>query len=138
MRDTASKPKRVPTYVGRMSATTTEELYQQITNEIVVKERYLEPDLTAQKLADELHTNTRYISALMSLRFTGTFNATVNHYRIQRAIYMMKDKRSSDINCADIGALSGFANRQSFYTAFQAETGCTPAAYKKALNNSSK
>jgi len=121
-----------------MNTDTAEDLYIRIMNEIAVKKRYLDPTFTARQLAEDLQTNTRYISALMSLRFNGTFNATINHFRIKRAIFFMKDKRYEELTCEEIGLTCGFSNRQSFYSAFNKDMGMTPAAYRKNLNNGQK
>ena len=130
---TTKKSLRVPDYLHRMSSETAEELYVRVMNEIAVKKRYLDATFSAKQLARDLHTNTRYISALMSLRFDGTFNATVNRFRVERAIFYMKDKRYAELTCGEIGLSCGFANRQSFYSAFNKEKGMTPAAYRKEI-----
>jgi len=132
---TTKKAPHMPEYLSRMNTDTAEELYVRIMNEIAVKKRYLDPTFTAKQLAEDLQTNTRYISALMSLRFNGTFNATINHFRVQRAIFFMKDKRYEELTCEEIGLTCGFSNRQSFYAAFNKDMGMTPATYRKNLNN---
>ena len=136
--ENAKKAPHMPEYLSRMNTDTAEELYVRIMNEIAVKKRYLDPAFTAKQLAKDLQTNTRYVSALMSLRFDGTFNATINHFRIQRAIFVMKDKRYEELTCEEIGLTCGFSNRQSFYSAFNKDMGKTPATYRKELNHAQK
>ncbi len=46
-----------------------DEIYEQILKKMIVEKKFRDPKFTAQKLAEEIGTNTRYISAAVSLRF---------------------------------------------------------------------
>ena len=78
----------------------------------------------------DLCTNTRYISAVLNVRFHTNYAALVNSYRIEEAMALLADKRYQDLNIEDISYMVGFSNRQSFYAAFYKINGCTPRAYK--------
>ena len=86
---------------------------------------------TAKKLAEEIGTNTRYISAVVNTRFHMNYTQFVNKHRIDEAMSLIVDKRYQDQNVAEIGDMVGFANRQSFYASFFRFTGITPRQYRE-------
>lgn len=113
-----------------------DELYEQVLQKLVVEKKYRDPDYSARRLAQELNTNTRYISAVINLRFQQNYSALVNEYRIREALYLLIDHRYEEKNVEDIARMVGFANRQSFYAAFYRMKGMTPREYR--LQNSKK
>ena len=107
-----------------------DEIYEQILRKMIVEKKYRDPEYTAQQLAKEINTNTRYISAAVSLRFQSNFSSLVAGYRVREAIAMMTDKRNRDLTMANIAKACGFANRQSFYAAFFRIHAKTPKQYQ--------
>ena len=107
-----------------------DELYEKILNIIVVQKKYRDPDYSAKALAEDLGTNTRYISAVVSVRFGKNYASLINEYRIKDAKYLLVDKRYEEANIEDIGTMVGFANRQSFYASFYKYVGQTPREYR--------
>lgn len=54
----------------------------------------------------------------------------VNKYRIEDAMTILADKRYKNLTMEDVADMVGFANRQSFYSAFRKVNKCTPRDYK--------
>jgi AraC-like DNA-binding protein len=99
----------------------------------VAQKKYRDPDYSAKKLAEELGTNPRYLSAVINSRFGMNYSSLVNEFRVRDAANMLTDKRYLDLTMDEIGRKAGFANRQSFYAAFFKEKGEAPHQYKKRL-----
>ena len=74
--------------------------------------------------------NTRYISAVINVRFRMNYASFVNKYRIEDAMTILADKRYKNLTMEDVADMVGFANRQSFYSAFRKVNKCTPRDYK--------
>lgn len=108
-----------------------DELYDKILKIVVAQKKYKDPDYSAKKLAKELQTNTRYLSAVINSRFGMNYCCLVNEYRIKDALNLLKDKRYANKNIEEISDMVGFANRQSFYAAFYKNVGITPMSYRK-------
>ena len=108
-----------------------DELYDKITHIVIVQKKYKDPNYTAKDLAKDLKTNSRYLSAVVNSRFGMNYSCLLNEYRIKDAINLLVDKRYADKNIEEISAMVGFANRQSFYSAFYKSTGETPNGYRK-------
>lgn len=118
-------------YRSLIRAELADELYDKILNIIVVQKKYKDPNYSAKDLAKELKTNTRYLSAVVNSRFGMNYSCLLNEYRIKDAKNLLTDKRYKDKNVEEISAMVGFANRQSFYSAFFKIVGMQPNAYRK-------
>ena len=125
------KKEKNATYRSLIRAELADEIYEKILNIIVIQKRYRDKEFSAKELAKELQTNTRYISAVINSRFNTNFSCLINEYRIKEALHRMTDKRYLDMTIEEIGALVGFANRQSFYASFYRIMGETPNGYRK-------
>lgn len=125
------KKEKNAAYRSLIRAELADELYEKILNFIVIEKRYRNKEFSAKELAAELKTNTRYISAVINSRFNTNFSCLVNEYRIKEALHRMTDKRYADMTIEEIGAVVGFANRQSFYASFYRIMGETPNSYRK-------
>ena len=118
------------TYRSLVSPHMMDEMQEKIMKIIVFDKKYRDKDYSAKKLAEEIGTNTRYISAVVNTRFHCNFTSFINKYRIEEAMSLLVDKRYIDLNVADIGDMVGFANRQSFYASFYKILGITPRDYR--------
>ena len=113
-----------------------DELYDKILTIIVAEKKYRDPEYSAKQLAKDLHTNPRYLSAVINSRFGMNYSSLVNEFRVRDAQNMLVDKRYVDKTMEEIGLMVGFANRQSFYAAFYKEKGEAPHQYQKRHSRS--
>jgi len=133
---TTEKKIKDATYRTLVRAELVDELYEQILHKMVVEKKYRDPKYNAQILAKELQTNSRYISAVVNLRFHMNYSCLVNEYRIRESQNLLTDKRYAHLNIEEISSMVGFANRQSFYASFYRILGITPHDYR--VKNSKK
>ena len=117
-------------YRSFLSPKMMDKMQEQIMNIIVFQKKYRDKDYSAKKLADEIGTNTRYISAVVNNRFHMNYTQFVNKQRIDEAMSVLVDKRYQDLRIEDVGDMVGFANRQSFYSSFYRFNGITPRQYR--------
>ena len=124
------KKEREAAYRSLVNPTLMDELKEKIIDVLLVQKRYRDKSFSAKKLAEELGTNTRYISAVVNVRFHMNYTSLVNSYRIEEAMALLVDRRYMHHSMEDISDLVGFANRQSFYASFFKVNGTTPREYK--------
>jgi AraC-like DNA-binding protein len=117
-------------YRSLVSPAVMDRMQEQILKIIVFDKKYLDKNYSAQDLANEIGTNTRYISAVVNVRFHMNFTSFVNSYRINDAKSILVDKRYQDLNIEEVSDMVGFSNRQSFYAAFYRFTGITPRQWR--------
>lgn len=130
----APSAKKVPVYLTKIAPDTFDKLKEQILHTLVVEKKYRDRTFTAKKLAALLHTNTRYISIVLSVRYHLNYARFVNRLRVEEAMALLQDKRYASMNVEDISDMVGFSNRQSFYRAFCMFTGKTPRQYQEAMS----
>ncbi|CCY64842.1 putative response regulator [Prevotella sp. CAG:1124] len=106
------------------------ELKGQIISILLKRKKYKDKEYSAKRLAEDLHTNTRYVSAVVNVCFDMNYTSLVNKYRVDNAKLLLTDKRYAKLRMEEISDLVGFSNRQSFYAAFYKYTGLTPRQYE--------
>lgn len=107
-----------------------DRLESQILDIIVKQKKYLDKDYSAKQLAADLDTNSRYISAVINVRFKMNYTSFVNKQRIKDAMALLASKDNKNLNMEEISDMVGFANRQSFYASFYRINQITPREYK--------
>ena len=124
------KKQKTPLYRSLLKMETVDDIYQQIMAKFIVEKKYRDSSYSAKKMAEELNTNVRYISAIVNLRYQDNYSQMVNEFRIKEAMYMLKDRRYLNMTIEDIALAVGFQNRQCFYVAFYKRVGITPREYR--------
>ena len=124
------KKEKEAAYRSLVSPKMMDEMQEKIMNIIVMQKKYRDKDYSAKKLAEDLGTNTRYISAVVNVRFHMNYTSFVNKYRIDEAMSILVDKRYQDLRMEEVSDMVGFANRQSFYASFYRVMGMTPRDYR--------
>ncbi len=124
------KKEKEAAYRSLVSPRLMDELRERILEIILIQKKYKDKDYSAKKLAEDLGTNTRYISAVVNVRFHMNYTSFVNKFRIEEAMAILVDKRYQHLNMEDISNMVGFSNRQSFYASFYKINGLTPRDYK--------
>ena len=115
------KKVKEATYRTLVNPVLMDELKSKILDLIVMQKKYKDKDYSAKKLAEDLGTNTRYISAVVTF---------VNKFRIEEAMTLMVDKRYQELTMEEVSDMVGFANRQSFYASFFKFMNMTPREYR--------
>ena len=124
------KREKEAAYRSLVSPKLMDEMQEKIMNIIVMQKKYRDKDYSAKRLAEDLGTNTRYISAVVNVRFHMNYTSFVNKYRIEEAMTILVDKRYQDLRMEEVSDMVGFANRQSFYASFFKIMGITPREYR--------
>lgn len=107
-----------------------DELRDKITEIVIINKKYLDKKFTASRLASDIGTNSRYISAVMADRFHTNFNGLVNMYRINEAMNLLAQEKYREKSIEEIGEMVGFATRQAFYASFFRFQNTTPREYR--------
>lgn len=124
------KKERDAVYRSLVNPLLMDELKERILEVVLIQKKYRDKDYSAKRLAEDLGTNTRYISAVVNVRFHVNYTTFVNKFRVDEARTLLADRRYAKMNMEEISDLVGFANRQSFYASFYKFVGMTPREYK--------
>jgi YesN/AraC family two-component response regulator len=124
------KKEKEAAYRNLVSPKLMDEMKEKILKIIVMEKKYKDKEYSAKKLAEELGTNTRYISAVVNVRFHMNYTSFVNKFRIEEAMTILVDKRYTGLRMEEVSDMVGFSNRQSFYASFYKLMGITPREYR--------
>lgn len=103
---------------------------EKILNIIVMQKKYKDKNYSAKKLAEDIGTNTRYVSAVVNVRFHMNYTSFINKFRIEEAMTILVDRRYKDLRMEEVSDMVGFSNRQSFYASFYKIMRMTPRDYR--------
>lgn len=104
----------------------TAAVVRQITD--YVHEHYADPQLTNEKIAELFHYHPYYISDLMKQSTGDTLHRYLLRYRLRVARNLLV---TSDMDIATVAWKCGFGSAAYFIKTFRADTGLTPAKYRK-------
>lgn len=125
-----NKDKKEAAYRSLVNPKQMNGLKVKIVNILLKKKKYRDKDYSAKRLAEDLKTNSRYVSAAVNVCFNMNYTSLVNKYRIEKAKVLLSDKKCRNLRMEEISDMVGFSNRQSFYASFYRFTGKTPRQYK--------
>ena len=124
------KKERDANYRALVSPAVMDELKERIMDVVVMQKKFKDKNYSARQLAKDLGTNSRYVSAVVNVRFRMNYTTFINKFRIEEAMSILTDKRYSDLRMEEVSDMVGFSNRQSFYASFYKFTGITPKEYR--------
>ncbi|HNW52390.1 MAG TPA: helix-turn-helix domain-containing protein [Prolixibacteraceae bacterium] len=104
-----------------------EEHFNRLMNE---QQLWKEGDITLAKIANLLHTNTKYVSQIINQTYGQSFPNYINELRIKAARCMLVSKEYSNYTIEAIGSEVGFNSNSSFVTAFKKFSGLTPSYFR--------
>src|SRR5699024_187331 len=95
-------------------------------------------DLRLDILADEMKMQRHHITQVLSVQKGKNFNFYVNEMRIQHACRLIEEGKNDDVSLVDIGYMSGFNSKSTFYRWFREIKNMTPAQYLEKLHSPQK
>jgi len=102
---------------------------------IVDQRRYLDSDLTLDRIAEELDLSNSYLSRIIKAELGVGFVDYVNTLRVEEAKRYLLNPEFSNYTLVAIGIEAGFNSKSAFYSSFKKITGQTPSDFKKAQQN---
>lgn len=104
----------------------------QFENLIINKKYFLNPELTLDKISDELNLSKSHLSRIINNELKASFPDYINQLRIKEAQYYLKHPDFSNYTMVAIGLEAGFASKTTFNNAFKKVTGMTPSEYRNS------
>lgn len=98
---------------------------------VIHEKRFLNPELTLDKLAHELQLSKSYLSRTINSELGVGFIDYVNTLRVEEAKKYLLNPDFSNYTLVSIGIEAGFNSKSAFYAAFKRNTGLTPTEFKK-------
>jgi len=104
--------------------------YQQKLEKFMDEQKpYLDPELTIEKLSEEMRIKKLLLSQTLNKGFNKNFFTFIKEYRIRHVEIELKNKSNDERTIMDIAYMSGFNSKTGFNRAFKEVTGKTPTEY---------
>lgn len=107
------------------------QLYLALEKLLEEEKLYLDPDLSLRQLADQLATNTKYLSQVVNHLASCNFQQYLNTFRIKEVQKKILNKDYGNLTLFGIALQCGFKNKSTFYKVFKEIAGVTPKEYIK-------
>jgi ligand-binding sensor domain-containing protein/AraC-like DNA-binding protein len=114
---------------------TVEAVLPKLTRLMQEEKIFLDPDLSLQKLSQQLHVHYNHLSQIINKHMGKSFNDYINSSRIEEAGKKLADPVESQKTILEIAYDTGFYSKSVFNTAFKKFTGMTPSQYKKKVSS---
>ncbi len=101
---------------------------------IIEQKRFLDSNLTLDKIAEELSLSKSYLSRVINAEMGVGFVDFVNTLRVDEAKNYLLNPDFSLYTLESIGLEAGFNSKSAFYASFKKITGQTPTEFKKVLS----
>ncbi len=95
----------------------------------IVGEAYVQPDITLQRLADLVDTNTSYLSRFINDEYKTNFPQLLNQYRVEKSCQLLLNDKMNNLTIEAIAQNAGFNSKSTFNTAFRNLKGVTPTQW---------
>ena len=110
------------------------ETFERVNEYVTANKRYLDPQMSLDRLGDEVQIGISSLSKLVNDNFEGNFPDYINRFRVDEAKNILLNPEFDNYTIVAIGLECGFNSKSSFYTAFGKLTGKSPSSYRKEAN----
>jgi len=111
-----------------------DELRSKLENTLENDQLYLDEDLTLLKLAEQLNSTDKKVSALLNQHMNVSFYDLINTYRVAAVKEKLGLEEFGKYSLLGIAQSCGFKSKSSFYRIFRKETGISPTEYKNQIS----
>ncbi|MCF1190785.1 helix-turn-helix transcriptional regulator [Mangrovimonas sp. AS39] len=111
-----------------------EQEFQKVNNFIVDNQKYLDPNLTMNGLAQDLEMSSSHLSKLVNTYGNNNFSDYINALRVEQSKEFLGDPAFKNYTIISIGLECGFNSKSTFYSAFKKFTAMTPSEYQNSIS----
>ena len=111
------------------------ELNKKLTEFMVNKKPYLNPELSLQEMCEYLEVTRHQLSAVINRYQEKNFYEFVNIYRVNEVKNLMEHSENKEKNNYDLAFDAGFNSKASFYRIFKQFTNQTPSSFRASLGD---
>ena len=114
----------------RVKSEKQQKLFEKIDNFVKNQKKFLDPYLSLDGLADEMHISSGHLSFLINNYSQYNFSDYINSHRVTQAKAFILEDDYLNYTIVSIGLESGFNSKSTFYSAFKKFTGLSPTQFK--------
>ncbi|GGY79772.1 hypothetical protein GCM10011613_25910 [Cellvibrio zantedeschiae] len=101
------------------------------------EQRFLEPNLTLNQLADAVGASPQWLSQYINQYHQCNFFDYVNSFRVNHVQQLIRESIDTESTLLDLALAAGFNTKSTFNSSFKKITGYTPSNWRKQVKNMS-
>jgi len=109
------------------------DINKKVFDYLKTKKPYLNPDFSFQMMVNDLGISRQNLSQVINTGQKKNFYKLINEFRIKEVKEMLANPKYKHYTILGIAFDCGFNSKTSFNRIFKEETGLTPTAYKKSI-----
>lgn len=107
--------------------------FLQVSDRLAASRLFLDPDLTASQLADDLGWAPERLTQAFRIGGATNFHDAVLRARLTEMERLARDPANERVTTLALGLDAGFGSKSAMYEAFRRELSTTPAAWRKSF-----
>ena len=115
----------------KLDSSKRKEISDKLTTLMTNEKPFLDSSLNIHSLAQQVQTNTKYLSHVINQEFNLNFSSYINKYRIMESKSMLIDPDNEKYTIETIAQMTGFNSKSAFNTAFKKFLEQTPSQFRK-------
>jgi len=93
----------------------------------------LKANLKVDAVLDKMKLSQRQFTLVLKMMGFSNFSAYVNYHRVMESRRMLEQEEFDIYTIEAIAEKAGFGTKQSFYNAFEQQTGVKPLYYRQSM-----
>lgn len=101
----------------------------QLLDHMMKEKPYLDPDLSMNRLSEQVCIPVKDLSRAINIKFNQNFNDFINYYRTKEVTDVLSSSDKLDTDLVSLALDCGFNSKASFFRIFKKNTGLTPGQF---------
>ena len=102
-------------------------------NYIISSQHFTDPGISLKDVAEELSISAKYLSYVINKHYQMNFKNHLNQLRTQKVMEQIEQNKQQNLTLLGIALDAGFNSKSSFNAIFKEQTGFTPTAFLKNM-----
>jgi AraC-like DNA-binding protein len=130
LKDEVVKEKQVKYSGSALTENLAEKIKSELRELMLTKKVFTNENLSIDDVAEQLKTNSKYISQVINENYKQNFYNYINSHRVDEAKQIISTPGSEIYSLLGIANMVGFASKSTFNKAFKKFTGSTPSEFR--------
>ena len=118
---------------NKLDESSKSEYLQRLNDYLKLEKQYQDPEITLEKVANDISVNPRLLSQLVNESCKRNFKGFVNDLRIKECVRLFSEDINNEKTIQETYYMAGFNSRSVFNELFKTQTGLTPKEFKEKV-----
>ena len=122
---------------NKLDESSKSEYMQRLDDYLKHQKQYLDPEISLEKVANDISVNPRLLSQLVNESCKRNFKGFINDLRIEECVRLFSEDVNNEKTIQETFYMAGFSSRSVFNELFKSQTGLTPKEFREKVKTGS-